>query len=114
MKKPSSAGRKSQVESPRAQVERPKSQDARRKTPGGKGTFESSNLRTFEPAPSAPSAAVALDLPVPETLLAKLRLASPSGDPAAAALSFLLERFKQPALESASSSGKSAFLARKV
>ena len=74
MKKPSSAGRKSQVESPRAQVERPKSQDARRKTPGGKGTFESSNLRTFEPAPSAPSAAVALDLPVPETLLAKLRL----------------------------------------
>ena len=96
MKKPSSAGRKSQVESPRAQVESPKSQDARRKTPGGKGTFESSNLRTFEPAPSAPSAAVALDLPVPETLLAKLALSSPSRDPAAAALSFLLDRFKQP------------------
>ena len=39
---------------------------------------------------------VRLTLTVPETLLAKLRLASPSGDPAAAALSFLLDRFKQP------------------
>jgi len=114
VKKTSSAGRKSQVESPRAQVESPKSQDARRKTPGGKGTFESSNLRTFEPAPSAPSAAVALDLPVPETLLAKLRLASPSGDPAAAALSFLLERFKQPALESIAFPRKRPFSTRKV
>ena len=121
MKKPSSAGRKSQVESRRAQVESrraqvesPKSQDARRKTPGGKGTFESSNLRTFEPAPSAPSAAVALDLPVPETLLAKLRLASPSGDPAAAALSFLLDRFKQPVLESATFPHERPFPARKV
>jgi len=40
-----------------------------------------------------------LALTVPETLLAKLRRASPSGDPAAAALSFLLERFKQPTKE---------------
>jgi hypothetical protein len=45
---------------------------------------------------SSDRATVRLTLTVPETLLAKLRLASPSGDPAAAALSFLLERFKQP------------------
>lgn len=93
MKKPSSAGRKSQVESPRAQVESPKSQDARRKTTRNPATRAAAGggLR-----PAADSAAVALDLPVPETLLAKLRLASPSGDPAAAVLSFLLDRFKQP------------------
>lgn len=93
MKKPSSAGRKSQVESRRAQVESPKSQDARRKTTRNPATRDAAGggLR-----PAADSAAVALDLPVPETLLAKLRLASPSGDPAAAALSFLLDRFKQP------------------
>jgi len=84
VKKPSSAGRKSLVESPRAQVESPKSQDARRKT--------TRKPSTRDPSPDA----VALDLPVPETLLAKLRLASPSGDPAAAVLSFLLDRFKQP------------------
>ena len=111
MKKTSSAGRKSQVESPRAQVESPKSQDARRKTTRNPATRAAAGggLR-----PAADSAAVALDLPVPETLLAKLRLASPSGDPAAAALSFLLERFKQPALESAALSRERPFPARKV
>ena len=46
------------------------------------------------PARPARGDAVPFHLPVPEALLAKLRLASPSGDPAAAALSFLLERFK--------------------
>ena len=114
MKKANPAGRKSQVESRRSQVEGRKAQDARRKTPGGKGTFEPSNLRTFEPAPSAPSAAVALDLTVPETLLAKLALSSPSRDPAAASLSFLLERFKQPTLESVAFPHERPFFAKKV
>ena len=86
MKKPSSAGRKSQVESRSSPA-------AGRQTQDGKGTFKPLNRRTGEPATSAPDA-VPFDLPVPENLLAKLRLASPSGDPAAAALSFLLDRFK--------------------
>ena len=75
--------KRTQVESRRSKVESPKSQDARRKT-------------TRKPSTRDPASAVALALTVPETLLAKLRRASPSGDPAAAALSFLLERFKQP------------------
>jgi len=111
VKKTSSAGRKSQVESPRAQVESPKSQDARRKTTRNPATRAGA---VGGLGPAADSAAVALDLPVPETLLAKLRLASPSGDPAVAALSFLLERFKQPVLESSAFPRERPFFAKKV
>lgn len=93
--------KKTQVESRRSKVESPKSQDAGRKT-------------TRKTSTRDPAQAVALDLAVPETLLAKLALSSPSRDPAAAALSFLLDRFKQPALESAASFVKATFSARKV
>jgi len=93
--------KKTQVESRRSKVESPKSQDAGRKT-------------TRKTSTRDPAQAVALDLAVPETLLAKLALSSPSRDPAAAALSFLLERFKQPALESAALPHERPFPARKV
>ena len=54
-------------------------------------TARAKNRGTARPSDRA---TVPFSLAVHETLLAKLRLASPSGDPAAAALSFLLERFK--------------------
>lgn len=93
--------KKTQVESRRSKVESPKSQDAGRKT-------------TRKTSTRDPAQAVSLDLAVPETLLAKLALSSPSRDPAAAALSFLLDRFKQPALESAALPHERPFPARKV
>ena len=61
------------------------------------GRRSNAGARVVRPASgAAASDAVALDLAVPETLLAKLALSSPSRDPAAAAVSFLLDRFKQP------------------
>ena len=93
--------KKTQVESRRSKVESPKSQDAGRKT-------------TRKTSTRDPAQAVSLDLAVPETLLAKLALSSPSRDPAAAALSFLFERFKQPALESAALPHERPFSPEKV